>query len=188
MAKRTESVIAWTLLNRDGEATVSMVGACGLRAVVKGVGNVDTFFDKLSDTVRHHAMVHGIKQRIGDTAARTRDQKTFKPATPEQKFDFMKKVSDHLQTGTEDWGMRAAGVGDDTRLLVAAIMELFPKNDEVRVFGDVKAMSERQRAALLVSPEIKPIAERLRAAAVADVDTTSLLAGFATSEDDETNE
>lgn len=60
---------------------------------------------------RARAMIGGFVQRISNGAALSRDTATGKSATPQDKFDAMKRLADHYATGSGEWGMARVGGG-----------------------------------------------------------------------------
>lgn len=60
---------------------------------------------KVSATNRARAMNHGLKQRIVDGGAVDADKKTGK-TDPREKYEEMKRVIDHLESGAEEWNLK----------------------------------------------------------------------------------
>lgn len=97
---RSNQVVAFTQ-NDDGTQTFK-------------IGDQSITFrpDMVSAANRVRAELHGWKQRISDKAALSRDPKTGKSATPEQKFAAVKAIIDHYEAGGDAWEMaRVGGVG-----------------------------------------------------------------------------
>jgi hypothetical protein len=69
-----------------------------------GIGVLTFDPSKVSATNRARAMNHGLKQRIVDAAAK--DAKDDGKTDPQEKFDGMKRVIEHLESGTEDWNLK----------------------------------------------------------------------------------
>jgi hypothetical protein len=86
---------------------------------VLGAGTIELTIDRLSQSVRDWAMIHGLVQRISDKAAKGKNPHTGLPATPADKFAAMKALADHYLTGTEEWDARASGERLDNIILTA---------------------------------------------------------------------
>ena len=154
-------------------------------------GCEDIVFDpqRASESVRRRAMLHGFIQRITDGGAKSRDDKTGKPAEPADRRAGMAKIAEHYLTGTDDWNLTREGGGpglDGTAL--AAVAEATGKTlDEVRAM--VAAGAERRGvkpteylAAVVTADAVAPILARMRAAKV-EVSGDDLLAEM--TQDDE---
>lgn len=98
--------------------------------------------DMVDPTLRARAELHGWKQRISDKAALSRDPKTGKSATPEQKFAAVKAIIDHYESGADKWEMERAGGGGGGRSDSSYILQALANVQDV----DLKTMSERVAA------------------------------------------
>lgn len=90
-----------------------------IRFVVDGAGGLDPETGKpgqgelLLDLRKIHpdntarATLHGFVQKVSDRAAKKCDPKTGKPAPVGEKFQAMKTLVDHLNSGSADWSLRA---------------------------------------------------------------------------------
>ena len=133
--------------------------------------------DRLSQANQRYAALHGIKQRVGDAAALSRDTETGLPATESAKFEAMRRVADHLQSGSEEWDLRTAGEPKGG-MLFTALQRAYPAKsaDDLRAF--IKARSKAEQAALLASAALKPHVDAIRAEAGKGVDAEAILAGL----------
>lgn len=150
----------------------------------QSVGTVEWIFDdgsmvrlhrdRLSQPVREYAVLHGIKQKAGDAMALSASDFGGRVPDSARKAALVEMV-EYLESGATEWNQRRAASGtSDRALLVRALAELGkPATAEW-----IKARSTREIEALLASERIKPIADRMRAEAVAGVDTEELLAGL----------
>ena len=69
-----------------------------------------------------YAMLHGFKQRVVDAAAISRDESNGQPATPQEKYDAMKRMADHYASGSKEWSIRESGGSTvDTGLTIRAL-------------------------------------------------------------------
>lgn len=116
----------------------------------------------LPDNIREAAVLHGLKQKIVDAAAMSRDPETGASATANQKFHAMNDVATQLMQG--DWNRRAAGGGGQASagLLVAALARLTGK-PVGEVAGTVKGWTPEQQSAMRASPQVAPIIAQIKA-------------------------
>lgn len=115
---------------------------------------------RLTPEVIGQALMHGLKQKLVDAAAISRDTSTGKAATIETKFDAIKEVMDRLLAG--EWNKRREG-GPTGGLLKRALIELYAGRktpDQIEAFLDAK--SDKEKAALRKNPKVAEIIERLR--------------------------
>jgi len=100
-----------------------------LRGAEGGLASVTFTFDpaKASEANRQRAMVGGFNQRIVNMAALPRDTKTGRSASPADKAAAMRKMIEHLESGTVDWSpAREAAVGGARLdpIILAAVVEV----------------------------------------------------------------
>jgi hypothetical protein len=102
-------------------------------------GQTKTFNpDSCDPTLRTRAELHGWRQRIQDKAALSRDPKTGKSATAEQKRAAVWAIIDHYESGTDKWEMERTG-GAGGRSDASYIMQAAAIVQDV----DLKTMAER---------------------------------------------
>lgn len=126
------------------------------------------------------AVMHGLKQKIGDAAAISRNPETGRSATTDDKFDAMSEVLNRLMAG--NWSKpRESGDGTGAGgLLFKALCRV--KSDktpaEVRAYLDGRTKDEQ--AALRKVPVIAAAIDAIRAesAKAAGIDGEALLADF----------
>ena len=133
--------------------------------------------------------MHGLKQRVSDAAALSRNATTGKSATPEEKRVAMSELIEHYNSGTADWNRaRRAGAratrDSDAVMLLAALARLYPERTEEQLKTWVEKRSKADRAALMLSEKIKPIIEELREAQGASADANDLLMDLETLSDE----
>lgn len=137
---------------------------------VKGAGNLVLDTRGVSVQNKSRAMLHGLVQRISDAAAMARDSKTGASATPQEKFEAMKRLVEHYQSGSEEWSPARSveGVGrpksenPQARLLRAALKLFNPQKDQETIEKFVKERNAAQITALLVSEQLKEAVELAR--------------------------
>lgn len=124
---RINQVVAFTQ-NDDGTQTFKV----GAQSIVFHPDMVDA-------TLRTRAELHGWKQRISDKAALSRDPKTGKPATWEEKFAAVSAIIAHYESGTDKWEMERTGGGGGGRSDASYILQALANVQGV----ELKTMSER---------------------------------------------
>ena len=130
----------------------------------------------LSSTIIDMAVVHGLKQKLIDAAAMSRNPDTGKSATPDDKWNAVKAVYERLLRGEWNAARGEGGTGAGG-LLMRALARLYPVKsaDQLRAFLDGKSKAEQ--AALRANTKIAAIIEEIKAesAKSGDVDTDALL-------------
>ena len=149
-----------------------------MEILVRGVDKPLRFhLERTSEQVRLYAMMLGFKNRIVDTAAKSFDTTTNKPASPQEKYDAMQAIIAHLESGTEQWATRQAPrSSNEDALLVVALMEVLGKSDSAKVAAAVKSWDAAKRAAVRNREDVKAVIDRMIAESAADVDTDEMLA------------
>ena len=144
---------------------------------VAGCGEIRLDMTQLNSAIIERAQVHGLTQRVQDAAAIARDTETGKSATPQAKYDAMRELVDHYLSGTSEWALKrsAPGVSADASLLRMCLLEKYPSRSEVDIRAWVEKRTRAERAGLLMSAELKEIADRLRAAQAGSVNAGELL-------------
>ena len=161
---KSNSVMTWKQV--DGKLVCTVVG----------VGDIAFDPDKASAVNRARAMMHGFKQRLADGAALVRDTETGLPATAQEKFDSIKRLADHYESGSDDWALRTAEPrteGDGTWLCKALVAlakaaDIPAAEAKVQLFAEKKHGGQMgpARKALLGASDIKAKVLELKAAAV----------------------
>ena len=139
--------------------------------------------ESLAPEIQRMAMLHGLKQKLVDAAAISRDTATGRAATIVTKFDAVKEIFDRI-TGaggeTPSWNKpRAGGQGGQGGLLARAIARY--KGVEVSAAkAYLERLTDAQKQALRVDPRIATIINELRmeSAKPAGIDTDALLGGL----------
>lgn len=132
----------------------------------------------LSPEIQQAAMMHGLKQKIGDAAALSRNPETGRSATLEDKFNAMTEVFTRLESGqwnkTRESGETAGG------LLFKALCKVKPEKAPAEIRYWLDGLDKTQQAALRKLPAIANAIEEIRAAnaKTGGIDGEALLAGF----------
>lgn len=135
----------------------------------------------LSENIREAAMMHGLKQKIGDAAALSRNPETGRSATIEDKYNAMMEVATRLQAD-DGWNKaREAGEGGGAGgLLFKALCRVKADKTPAEVRAYLDGRTKEEQAALRKVPAIAAAIEEIRAAQAKDggIDGEALLAGF----------
>ena len=170
-----------TTTKKDIEATVGDDGTLILEFRHGEVLRIHP--ESLAPEIQRAALLHGLKQKLVDAAAISRDTTTGRAATIATKFDAVKEIFDRI-TGaggeTPSWNKpRAGGAGGQGGLLARAIARY--KNVEVSAAkAYLDRLTDAQKQALRVDPRIATIINELRmeSAKPAGIDTDALLGGL----------
>ena len=133
----------------------------------------------LSPMIVAQAIVHGLKQKLVDAAAISRNTETGRAASVQDKYDAVKEVYDRLLSG--EWNKRREGGsgGSAGGLLFRALCRMYDGKktaDDIRAFLEGK--TDAEKAALRKNSRVAAIIEEIRAesATGGDVNTDDLLA------------
>ena len=151
----------------DG-TTLTLTFANGETLTIRG--------DALTSDVQQYAMMHGLKQKLVDAAAISRNPETGRAASVEDKFQAVKAVYDRLLSG--QWNATREGGGNAGGLLLQALCRMYQGRktpEEIRAFLDTK--TDAEKAALRKNPRVATIIEEIRAeqGKAANIDTDELL-------------
>jgi len=122
-----------------------------------------------------HAIMHGLKQKLVDAAAISRNPDTGATATIEDKYNAVLAVYNRLLDGEWNKTREASDSVSGSGLLFRALCRLYPgkTGDTIRVYLDGKTKSEQ--AALRSNPKVAAIIDTIRAEKVKDVNADALL-------------
>ena len=150
-------------------------GSEGLALTFSNRGTLRINLRDLSDTIILHATLHGLKQKLVDAAALSRNPDTGRSATIDDKYAAVREVYDRLLSGNWNKGRGDGSSSGNGGLLFRALCIMYPNKtpEALRAFLDGKTKSEC--AALRATPKIAAIIDTLRAPS-GDVDTDDLLA------------
>lgn len=148
-----------TTVRTDGGLT----GDGSLRIDVMGFDSLVVQLRDISDAMIEQAALHGLKQKIVDAAALSRNPDTGRSATAADKYNAMKEVLDRIMAG--EWN-KTRGDGSGTGaggLLFAALCRIYANKDaaEIRAFLDGKTAAEQ--AALRKNPKVAGVIETIKA-------------------------
>lgn len=160
------------------QAAVSATISVGAQDVASAyVGLTLTFADgrtlvlrgsDLSPELRVAAMLHGLKQKLVDAAAISRDPLTGKPATIDTKYTAVKEIFDRLTTPDGTWnkvrGEGGTGSTGSGGLLYRALVRLYDgvqTPEQVRKYLD--GLNGEQQAALRGNKKVAPVILAIKA-------------------------
>ena len=131
---------------------------------------------QLQQSIMEYAIWHGLKQKLVDAAAISRNPETGRPATVEDKYQAVKVVYDRLLSG--QWNATREGGGNAGGLLFQALCRMYQGRktpDQLREFLADK--SDAEKTALRKNPRVAQIIEEIRAeqGKAANIDTDELL-------------
>ena len=120
---------------------------------------------ELSDEILRHAVMHGLKQKLVDAAAISRNPDTGRSATVADKYAAVREVYDRLLAGNWNKG-RGEGSGSGAGaggLLFRALCRLYSRKtpEQIRTFLAGKGRDEQ--AALRKNPRVSAIIEEIKA-------------------------
>ena len=136
--------------------------------------------EALAPEMQRAAMLHGLKQKLVDAAAISRDTATGRAATIVTKFDAVKEIFDRITGPAPSWNKpRAGGTGGTGGLLARAIAR-YKNVDAAAAKAYLDRLTDAQKQALRVDPRIATIINELRmeSAKPAGIDTDALLGGL----------
>lgn len=139
--------------------------------------------ERLNPEIQRAAMLHGLKQKLVDAAAISRDTATGRAATIQTKFEAVREIFDRITGAGGAWPAwnkpRAGGAGGQGGLLARAIARY--KGVEVSAAkAYLDRLTDAQKQALRVDPRIAAVINELRleTAKPAGIDTDALLGGL----------
>lgn len=181
---RAKSVITWAVQSPDVQ-------------VCKVVGCPDIVIDRrrIHADNRERFEWHGIRQRVQDAAALSRNTADGKAAPPEAKHAAMAKVAEHYLSGAEAWELaRVAPQPGLDRMALAAVAEATGKTpDEVRAIVAAGAAKRTMTpndylTQLTTADRVKVILDRMRAEVTtvdADAELDAMMAAAPEDEDED---
>lgn len=134
---------------------------------------------QLSADIRAYGLIHGLKQKLVDAAAISRNPETGRAASVQDKFDAVKEVYDRLLAG--EWNKRREGGagGSAGGLLFRALCRMYAgKKDADAIREFLEGKTDAEKAALRKNAKVAAIIEEIRAeqAKPGDANADDLLA------------
>ena len=125
------------------------------------------------------AVLHGLKQKLVDAAAISRNTETGRPASVADKFEAVKAVYDRLLAG--QWNAVREGGGTTGGLLLRALVRMYAgRKTEADLREFLAGKTDAEKAALRKNPRVAEIIDTIRAESGKDggIDSDELLAGL----------
>ena len=157
--KRTpaiEATVYSTYRNVLGNSDAPNWDAADGGALELKFGNGETIListNNLAPSIQTQAMVHGLKQKLVDAAAISRNPDTGHSATIDDKYNAVREVYDRLLAGNWNKGRGDGQATGNGGLLFRALCQMYPNKtpEALRTFLDGKTKSEC--AALRATPK-----------------------------------
>lgn len=133
----------------------------------------------LSDEIRLAAMLHGLKQKLGDAAAISRNPDTGRSASLDDKIAAVREVFDRITAPDGTWNkVRESGEGSGNGgLLFRALCNLYAgKRTPEQITTFLASKTEAEKAALRKTAPVAAEIERIRPAPKASGNGDDLLA------------
>lgn len=130
--------------------------------------------NELSADIATAACLHGLKQKLCDAAAMSRNPETGKPATVEEKYAAVRAVYDRLLRG--EWNAAKGEGAGSGGLLFRALCRLSPHKpaDEIRAW--LAGKSDTEKKALRENARVRAVIDEIRPKTDSGVDSDALLA------------
>ena len=132
--------------------------------------------NSLQNGLLYMAAIHGLKQKLVDAAAISRNPETGRAATVEDKYQAVEAVYNRLLAG--QWNATREGGGNAGGLLLQALCRMYEGRktvEELKAF--LVGKSDAEKTALRKNPRVAAIIEEIRAeqGKAANIDTDELL-------------
>jgi len=121
---------------------------------------------KLSGEILGQAIMHGLKQKLVDAAAITRDPETGRSATIQTKYDAIEAIIARLMGG--EWNKNRSGVPTGGLLKRALVQMYAGRKTAEQIEAFLAGKSDKEKTALRKNPQVAEIIESLRAADAKD--------------------
>lgn len=131
---------------------------------VSDIGSLSLDLSKIAEANRLKAIAHGFGQRIQDAAAIGYNAQENRYATPQEKFDAMKQLVEHYNSGAAEWSPVRGDSAPRSSFLLTALCELFADKTADELRERIAKLSPADRRKVENSDKVKPIIDRLRAA------------------------
>ena len=132
---------------------------------------------QLTPEIALAATLHGLKQKLCDAAAISRNPETGRSATIEDKFAAVREVFDRITSADGTWNKtREGGAGGNSGgLLFRALCVIYEgKRTPAQITEFLAKLNDADKAALRKQPRVKTVIDELRPASADDA-ATSLL-------------
>lgn len=156
-----------------------LTGNGGLRLAFDNGKQLVIQLRDMSEAIMEQALLHGLKQKLVDAAAISRNPDTGRSATTDDKFAAVKEVYDRLLSGQWNKGREGGSGAGNGGLLFRALVIMYPAKTPEQLRAYLDGLDDKQQAALRKNPKVAPIIAEIRAkSAKADDNGDDLLAGL----------
>jgi len=133
--------------------------------------------DALNADIQQYAMMHGLKQKLVDAAAISRNPENGRAASIDDKFAAVKAVYDRLLDGQWNATREGGGGGGSGGLLFKALCRMYSNKSPEQIAAFLAGKTDADKTALRKNPKVAAIIEELRAETgkAAAIDTDELL-------------
>lgn len=166
--KRNAAIVATTETLKEGYMRLRLTFANG------EVLEIDS--SSLSNDLQEQAMIHGLKQKLVDAAAISRNPETGRAASIDDKYQAVRTVYDRLLAG--QWNATREGGASSGGLLLQALARMYAgKKTPEQLREYLAGKSDAEKAALRKNPKVAAIIDDIRAeqGKTANIDTDELL-------------
>lgn len=120
--------------------------------------------DELQSTIRAHATMHGLKQKLVDAAAISRNTETGRAASIDDKYEAVLTVYERLTAVNPSWNaVREGGAGNTGGLLLRALVQLYTgRKTREQLIAYLEGKTAAEKTALRKNPKIAEIIETMR--------------------------
>ena len=131
----------------------------------------------LTPEIREAAMMHGLKQKIGDAGAISRNPDTGRSATTADKLAAMEEVRERLLSGAWNKGRESGDGSGSGGLLFRALCRVKADRTPEQIRAYLDGLDKAQQAALRKVPAVAAAIDAIRAesAKAGDIDGEELL-------------
>lgn len=134
---------------------------------------------QLNDNIILAATLHGLKQKLCDAAAISRDPVTGKTATIETKYEAVKEVFDRITSPDGTWNKIREGGNNSGGLLLTALVRMYAgRKTREDLIEFLSSKTDAEKAALRKNPKIAAIIDEIKAERATDdegVDSDAIL-------------
>ena len=127
--------------------------------------------DAIPTNLIGYALMHGLKQKLVDAAAISRNPDTGRSATVADKFNAVKVVYDRILGGS--WNVGRGDGQPGGGLLFKALCRMYPAKTPEALRTYLAGKSKEEQAALRKNPKVAAIIEELRVETAKEVDVDS---------------
>lgn len=172
MAKREQTAVTASIEISDNVGVIELTFANGRKLKLAT--------NDLAFPVVMQCTMHGLKQKLVDAAAISRNPETGASATVEDKFRAVEAVYNRLLAG--EWNAKRGEGGTGAGgLLFRALVRLYPAKTSAQLRDYLDGLDKAKQAALRKNPKIAAIIEEIKAedgAEAEGIDSDELLAGL----------